>query len=81
MTKSERDCAIGMLQAGATTTEVANAFGRTDRCIRKLYAKFNTTHTTVDRPRSGRPPILSRHARKLLYRAARKSPKITYTGL
>ena len=81
MTQSERDCAIRMLQAGATTIEVANAFSRTDCCICKLYAKFNTTHTTVERPRSGRPPILSRHARKLVYRAVRKSPKITYTGL
>jgi len=36
---------------------------------------------TQDKPRSGRPQILSRYARKLVYRAIRKNPKISYIEL
>ncbi|EUC28162.1 hypothetical protein COCCADRAFT_75073, partial [Bipolaris zeicola 26-R-13] len=59
MTLDERNAAIGMLQAGATLSEVAAKFGRAPSTIHRLYEKFSTTNTTRDRPRSGRPTILS----------------------
>ena len=81
MSPAERNIAIGMLNAGCTASEVANACGRAESTIRRLRAKVTTTGTTQDKPRSGRPQILSRHARKLVYRAVRKNPKITYAEL
>ena len=60
----QRDQIIGMLNGGCTVKEVAAAYGRTDRCIRKLRLKYHQTVTTVDKPRSGRPPILSLSQKK-----------------
>jgi IS30 family transposase len=77
----ERNYAIGMLKGGCSVVEVADACGRSPSTIRRLINKVTTTGTTTDKPRSGRPLILSRHARKLVYRAVRKNPKITYAEL
>jgi transposase len=81
MSLAERNMAIGMLKAGCSASEVASACGRAVSTIRRLNAKATTTGTTQDKPRSGRPQVLSRHARKLVYRAVRKNPKITYSEL
>jgi hypothetical protein len=81
MTIEERDRAIGMLCGGCTYSEVAQALHRDPSTIRSLYQKYNTTSTTRDRPRSGRPPVLSRHQKKIVYCAARVDPKILYEDL
>jgi transposase len=81
MSLAERNMAIGMLKAGCSASEVASACSRAVSTIRRLNAKATTTGTTQDKPRSGRPQVLSRHARKLVYRAVRKNPKITYSEL
>ena len=81
MTIDERNIAIGMLDGGCSTAEVAAAFHRDPSTIRRLHQKYSTTATTADKPRSGRPTILSRHQKKLIYRAARRAPKIEYKDL
>lgn len=37
--------------------------------------------TTQERPRTGRPPILSLHQKKIIYRKVRANPKIEYSEL
>jgi transposase len=81
LTIAQRNQIIGMLHSGATVAEAANAYGRTERCIRNLKKKHNITGTTQDRPRSGRPPMLSLHQKKIIYRKARTAPKIEYSAL
>jgi transposase-like protein len=56
---TQRDQIIGMLDGGVSVKEVARAHGRSDRCIRKIRQKHRQTGTTQDKPRSGRPPVLS----------------------
>ena len=55
-----RERAIGMLHAGMTTEEVAEAMGCSSRTIRRLREKFRVTGRTADRPRSGRPRVTTR---------------------
>jgi transposase len=81
MTLAERDIAIGMLMGGCTILEVAQHFGRANSTIRRLHLKHHHTGTIVDKPRSGRPHILLKHTKKLLFRAVRKTPKIEYKHL
>ncbi|USP82837.1 hypothetical protein yc1106_10111 [Curvularia clavata] len=81
MTIDERYIAIGMLQGGATVAEVAAKFERSRSTIHRLYKKFSTTTTAHDRPRSGRPKILSNRQKKIISRAARATPKIRYQKL
>ncbi|KAJ6267293.1 hypothetical protein PSV08DRAFT_327255 [Bipolaris maydis] len=45
------------------------------------YNKLHQTGSVQDKPRSGRPQILSHHQQKLIYRAARANPKILYEDL
>jgi transposase len=81
LTISQREKIIGRLAEGAAVKEVAALYGRTPRCIRDLRKKYNQTGNTQDKPRSGRPPILSLRLKKLIYRKARAQPKIEYKKL
>jgi transposase len=81
LSREERDRIMGMLAGGCTVAEVAKAYGRSDRCIRDLRTKYHQTGTTADKPRSGRPPVLSLHQKKIICRKARAAPKIEYSEL
>jgi transposase len=81
LTTAQRDQICGMLNAGATVKECADAYSCTGRCIRDLYKKYYQTGTTEDKPRSGRLPILSLHQKKIIYRKARATLKIEYLEL
>ena len=52
-----RERAIGMLQAGMTSEQVAGVMGCSSRTIRRLRERFGATGRTADRPRSGRPRV------------------------
>jgi transposase len=81
MTLQERNEAIGMWVGGAALKEIATRFGRTPQGISQLIRKHDSTGTVQDKPRSGRPPILSLHQKKTIYRKARAQPKIEYSEL
>lgn len=53
----ERDRAIGMLQAGRSTRAVARVFGVHHSTVVRLAERFQTTGSSNDRPRSGRPRV------------------------
>jgi transposase len=81
MTIAERNAAIRMLAARLSRGEVTARFNRTRQCIRRLAIKYTTTASVEDLPRSGRLYILSRRQEKLIYRTARRTPKLTYNKL
>jgi transposase len=74
-----RDRCIGMLQGGMTVQEVAAAIQRSERAIRDL--KYRQTGSVQDKPRSGRPPVLSKQQKKIIYKKVRAAPKIEYSQL
>ena len=76
-----RNRIIGMLEGGARACEAADAYGCSTRTVQRIWKKHKEIGSTADLPRTGRPPILLTRQKKLLYRAARKNPKITYVGL
>ena len=78
---TQRDQIIGMLDGCVSVKEMAHAYGRSDRCIRKIRQKYRQTGTTQDKPRSGRPPVLSPAQKKIIYRKVRAAPKIEYSEL
>lgn len=69
LTAAERERAVGMVQLGATHTDVATRFGCTRLTITRLMQRLRQTGRTVDRPRTGRPrvttPAEDRHIRLL----------------
>ena len=70
-----------MLEGGARACEAADTYGCSSRTVQRIWKKYKETGSTADLPRTGRPPTLLTRQKKLLYRAARKDPKITYVGL
>jgi transposase len=78
MTIEERSEAVGMSVGGTAVKEIADHFWRTPQGISTLLKKHYHSGTTQDKPRSGRPKMISRHQSKLIYCAARKDPKIEY---
>ena len=81
MTPDQRQQIIAKSAAGVATTELVPEFGRSASAIKYTIKTYTNRATTVERPRSGRPPILSRHQKRLLYRKVRANPKIEYLEL
>ena len=52
-----RKHALGMLQGGMRTADVARAINCNVRTVRRLRQRYRETGRTADRPRSGRPRV------------------------
>uniref|UniRef100_A0AAZ3RBG3 Transposase Tc1-like domain-containing protein n=1 Tax=Oncorhynchus tshawytscha TaxID=74940 RepID=A0AAZ3RBG3_ONCTS len=52
-----RERALGMLQGGMRTTDVARAITCNVCTVRRLRQRYRGTGQTADRPRSGRPRV------------------------
>ena len=52
-----RERALGMLQGGMRTADVARAINCNARTVRHLRQRYRETGRTADRPRSGRPRV------------------------
>ena len=51
------ECALGMLQGGTRTADVARAINCNVCTVRCLRQRYRETGRTADRPRSGRPRV------------------------
>jgi hypothetical protein len=78
LSSSHREQIIGML-GGASNYYTRN--GRRVWTHRLLHTQSPPQVLSQDRPRSGRPPILSNAQRKIVYRKARATPKIEHSQL
>ena len=52
-----RERALGMLQGGMRTADVARAINVNVRTVRYIRQHYRETARTADRPRSGRPRV------------------------
>jgi transposase len=78
---AERTRIMAKRQLGVAIKELAAEFGRSESAIKYTIRTYSKLTTTRDKPRSGRPPILSPRQTKLVYRKARAAPKIQYSEL
>jgi transposase len=76
-----RNRVIGMLQTGATVKEAAASISRSERAVRDLRTKYRQTGRIDYKPCTGRPPVLSKQQKKIIYRKVRTAPKIEYSEL
>src|SRR4051812_42263557 len=76
-----RTSIISKHEAGVENRELAAEFGCTTKCIRDIIHRCTQTGSNQSRPRSGRPQVLSAHNNRMLYRTARKVPKLKYSEL
>jgi transposase len=76
-----RSRVIGMLQAVTTVKEAAASISRSERAVRDLRTKYRQTGRVDDKPRTGRPLVLSKQQKKIIYRKVRTAPKIEYSEL
>ena len=60
LSKILRERAIGMIEAGMRTAEIARRIGTHRKTIWRLANRLRTTGSTDDRPRSGRPRVTTR---------------------
>ena len=81
LTLQERTKIIVKHEAGASLAELATEFSRSKSTIHDTTKRYSLHQTTSDLPRSGRPPRLSSHTKKIIYRKARATSKIEYSEL
>jgi transposase len=78
---AERQRILVKRECGVTVRELAAEFKRSESAIKYTIRTYAKAGTTQEQPRSGRPPILSPHQKKTIYRKARAAPKIEYSEL
>jgi transposase-like protein len=81
LTPDQRQRIIAKRQCGCTIPELAEEFGRSESTIKYTIHTYANAATMQEKPRSGRPPMLSARTKKLIYRKARAEPKIEYLEL
>ena len=81
LTPDERQRIIAKRQCGCTIPELVKEFGRSESAIKYTIRTYTKATTTQEKPRPGRPPVLSARAKKLIYRKARSAPKVDYSEL
>lgn len=59
LTENQRCEAVGVLRAGSSQLAIASHFNRNRVSVRKLVQRYIATGTVEDRPRSGRPRVLT----------------------
>ena len=64
----QREQAIGRLHAGQSARQIANHFNCSTRTIERLRIRFNTTNSTNDRQRSGRPQVTTARQNRFIVR-------------
>lgn len=72
---------ISKRQCGWSVKDLAAEFKRSESAIKYTIKTYATRAKTQERPRSGRPPIISKRQKKLLWRTVRAQPKIQYKEL
>jgi transposase len=81
LTPDQRQRIIAKRQCGCTIPELAKEFGRSENAIKYTIRTYANRTTTEEKPRSGRPPILSARTKRLIYRKVRSTSKVGYSEL
>ncbi|KAH7349233.1 hypothetical protein BKA66DRAFT_382149, partial [Pyrenochaeta sp. MPI-SDFR-AT-0127] len=81
LTPLQRQAIISKAEAGVSVAELVAEFKRSLNCIHTTIRLAKTRTTRDEAPRSRRPPVLSHHQKRIIYRTARAQPKIEYSEL
>ena len=81
LTLSERGYIIGAVKWGATPTQLRDTDGIPESTVRTTLVRAESRLNNETKPRSGRPPILTRRERRHIWRIVRANPRITYKEL
>lgn len=66
---------------GYSVNMIARMFRVSERAVRETVKRFEETHSFNDRPKSGRPRIISERATNLMIRSTCKNPEISPSEL
>ena len=66
ISNQNRAIAIGLLEASTPVKQVARRMGVSPNAIRKLRQKFMETGQVKDKPRSGRPKVMTLREDRLI---------------
>ncbi|KAL2200036.1 hypothetical protein P885DRAFT_58225 [Corynascus similis CBS 632.67] len=72
-----RAAIAGAVAAGASQSAVARAFGVDRRAVQRTLQRFESSGTFEDRPRSGRPEVLTDRDKRHIVQVAKREPSLT----
>lgn len=81
LSPSKRGYIAGLRTAGWKVQDVADEVGCAKSTVTKIFKKWREAGTTRDKPRSGRPPKMSRRAVRNLERDIEREPRLTWEVL
>jgi transposase len=81
LTPDQRQRIIAKRQCGCTIAELVKEFGRSESAIKYTIRTYDPAITTQEKPRFRRPHMLSARTKKIIYRKARSTLKISYAEL
>lgn len=77
----QKSAMVALLDAGLSARKVAQQFGTTHPVVTRAAKRFWEHNTLKNKPRSGRPQILSAQKKRYILRAAKSDRRITYDAL
>jgi transposase len=72
---------VAYKDAGLSTAEIAHRTNLPSSTIKTTLERAPSRNNQQSNPRAGRPPILTPHARRLILRLVRATPKIKYSEI
>ena len=77
ISKDKRELVVRFSQQGKTQVDIASSLKISRRSVQYILKKMKNYHTVVDRPRSGRPRILTRRMERRVILTSKKDPTMT----
>ena len=77
ISKDKRELMVRFSQQGKTQVDIASSLKISRRSVQYILKKMKNYHTVVDRPRSGRPRILTRRMERHVILTSKKDPNMT----
>jgi transposase len=77
----EKAIALGMHEAGKTTSEVSRATGINVHTLKSIWAKYRREGTVVTKKRSGRPPKIDARTLHRIKRVVQSQPRMTVSQI
>ncbi|KAK4248493.1 hypothetical protein C7999DRAFT_40367 [Corynascus novoguineensis] len=72
-----RAAITGAVAAGASQSAVARAFGINRKAVQRTLQRFESSGTFEDKPRSGRPEVLTEREKRHIVQVAKREPGLT----
>ncbi|GFU14977.1 hypothetical protein TNCV_795461 [Trichonephila clavipes] len=76
LSKDLKDAIIKLYKESKSQRQIAKIIGKSPSTVQKTIEKFQAEENTLNKPRTGRPPIFTDRERRIIFGNVKKNSKI-----